>query len=410
MSSATPARAEHHRWLAAEGSRLLDFAQASATDVGFGWLDGSGRVDRSVRPRLWVNARMTHVFALGHLLGRPGAAALADHGLAALDGVFRDHEHDGWFAETGGDRTDQGKHAYEHAFVVIAASSASVADRPGATPLLEEALGVVLRHFWSEREGACRESWGRDWKAAEDYRGANANMHMVEAFLAAADATGDDAWRRRALRIAELLVDDVARRHGWRIPEHFDGAWNVLLDYNRDDPRHPFRPCGVTPGHGLEWARLLLQLAAALGGDSPPWIHEAARTLFARAVTDGWDAERGGFVYTTDYEGRTLVPERFHWVVAEAIGAAAVLSKTFEDDAYDGWYDEFWTFAEANLLDRERGSWHHELDAHNRPGARTWRGKPDVYHALQATLVARLPATPGLALALSRGHLTRDLP
>ena len=35
----------------------------------------------------------------------------------------------------------------------------------------------------------------------DDYRGLNANMHTVEAFLAASDVTGDEKYRVRAGRI-----------------------------------------------------------------------------------------------------------------------------------------------------------------------------------------------------------------
>src|SRR5512146_3295993 len=35
----------------------------------------------------------------------------------------------------------------------------------------------------------------------EPYRGANSNMHSVEAYLAAGDATGDRVWHERALSI-----------------------------------------------------------------------------------------------------------------------------------------------------------------------------------------------------------------
>jgi hypothetical protein len=34
-----------------------------------------------------------------------------------------------------------------------------------------------------------------------------------------------------------------------------------------------------------------------------------------------------------------------------------------------------------------------------------WTGKPDTYHALQATLIPRLPLTPTLAAALRDGEL-----
>lgn len=392
--------------LAAETDRLLTFAEAAALPgEGFGWLDTHGNVDRAQSSQLWVTARMTHVFGLAHLLARPGADELVDHGLAAIRGPFHDHEHGGWFGTLGAtDPGTQRKEAYPHAFVVLAAATATVAGRPGAAGLLDEALRVVEEHFWREEEGACGESWDRGWQVAEDYRGANANMHLTEAFLAAADATGDETWRGRALRICERLVDQGARDHGWRLPEHYDDTWEPLPDYNRDQPRHPFRPYGATPGHGMEWARLLLHLEAALT-TPPPWLRPAAEALFRRAVEDGWVREAGGIVYTTDFAGEPVVTDRFHWVVAEGIAAAAALWQATARPEYRAAYGRFWDYADNHLLDRRHGSWWHELDETNQPQTRTWQGKPDIYHALQATLIPRLPLSPGLAVAIREGRL-----
>src|SRR4051812_50051396 len=76
---------------------------------------------------------MTHVFSLAHLLGRPYAGPLADHGVAALAGRFRDAAHGGWYAAVGADGpTGRDKTAYEHAFVLLAASSATAAGGPRA--------------------------------------------------------------------------------------------------------------------------------------------------------------------------------------------------------------------------------------------------------------------------------------
>jgi mannose/cellobiose epimerase-like protein (N-acyl-D-glucosamine 2-epimerase family) len=386
--------------LEAEGARLLEFARGARVEGGFGWLDADGRPDPARPLQLWITTRMTHVFALGHLLGHHGCAELADHGVAAIRDTFEDREHGGWFSEVAGvgpPRTD--KEAYPHAFVLLAAASAATAGREHADALLDTVTGVVEQHFWSDAEGCCVESWDRGWSALEDYRGANANMHMVEAFLAAGDATGDAVWYRRALRIAERLVRDVAGANDWRILEHFDADWRPQPDYNRDQPRHAFRPFGVTPGHGLEWSRLLLQVRAALADDAPDWLVPAAEGLFARAVADGWQPS-GGFVYTTDLDGRPVVSDRLHWVLTEAIGAAAALGAVTGADEYERYQRTWWDFADTYFIDRQRGSWHHELDESLRPSEATWAGKPDVYHALQATLLPRVPVSPSLAGAL----------
>ena len=49
--------------------------------------------------------------------------------------------------------------------------------------------------------------------------------------------------------------------------------------------------------------------------------------------------------------------------------------------------------------------WTPELDRDNRPSTRTWAGHPDIYHALQATLMARLPVWPAIGQALAEGRL-----
>jgi mannose/cellobiose epimerase-like protein (N-acyl-D-glucosamine 2-epimerase family) len=381
---------ERPAWLADEPSRLIGFARGSRVQGGFAWLDDDGVPDPARGVPLWITTRMTHVFALGELLGEPGCGELVEHGLRALADTFEDAEHGGWLS-------DGEKRAYEHAFVLLAGSSALAAGHARGGELLDRACDVVERRFWAEEEGACRESWDAGWTRSEAYRGANANMHMVEAFLATGDALREAVWHKRALRIAERVIGREAAARGWRVPEHFSGDWVYLPDYNADRPRDPFRPYGITPGHGLEWSRLLCHLHASLV-EAPAWLLDAARGLFARAVADGWDAARGGFAYTTGLDGQPVVEERFHWVCCEAIAAAAALHDvTGSESFYARWFATACEYAEHRFVDRERGSWRHELDPSGRPSTGTWSGKPDVYHALQAALLPAAPLAPALA-------------
>jgi mannose/cellobiose epimerase-like protein (N-acyl-D-glucosamine 2-epimerase family) len=151
----------------------------------------------------------------------------------------------------------------------------------------------------------------------------------------------------------------------------------------------------------LEWSRLLVHLEAALGADAPDWLLDDAASLFATAVADGWDADgHEGFVYTTDFDGTPVVTARMHWVLTEAIAAASALYQATGDQGYADRYEQWWACAEELFIDRAQGSWHHELDASGRPASGTWAGKPDVYHAVQAVLVPRLPLAPMVAAAL----------
>jgi sulfoquinovose isomerase len=317
-------------WRAAQASRLLDFGRGAALpDGGFGWLAADGTLDRAQPCPLYINARMTHVFALAHLSGVAGAAALAASGLAALAGRYADPANGGWFSSVdfSGQVTDSGKANYAHAHVLLAASSAAAAAVPGAGAVLTTAAAAIEEHFWSDAEGCAVESWNADFTESEPYRGANSNMHSVEAYLAAGDATGNPVWHARAMSIAGRLIDTYARANAWRVPEHYDVRWQPQLDYNAGRPSDQFRPYGTTPGHSFEWARLLLDLEAAQAAP-PAWLLEAAAALFDTAVADAEGRDgHPGLIYTVDENRQPVVTARLHWVACEAVLAADALHR-----------------------------------------------------------------------------------
>lgn len=386
-------------WRHARRAQLFDVAARARRDIGFGWLDDDGEDDPTHATELWITARMTYVFSVAARLGRPGAADLAAHGVQALSTVLHDDEHGGWFDEIAPDGSvpNHAKRCYGHAFVLLAGASAVSADIAGAPDLFAEAQQVHATRFWDAGAGRCVEEWSRDWSQADDYRGANANMHSVEAYLFTADATGDPVWLERAESICRQIIDVTARQHQWRVPEHFDRDWQPVLDLNHDSPDDPFKPFGATPGHALEWARLLMQLDTALD-DGRTWRLEAAEQLFSRAVDDALDADAALLPYTTDWDGVPLVTERFHWVVAEAVQAAEVLSTATDRATYAGLAQRWWSEIAEHVIDDD-GSWRHELSATLAPSSRTWRGRPDAYHGLNALMCADLPLSPTAASA-----------
>lgn len=394
-------------WRNAEFLRLLDFGRPSRDPRGgFGWLSDEGTIEPDGPRPLFITCRMTHCYALGALRGVDGAAELATHGMLALDTVFRDADHGGWL-EDPADPTGR-KTAYGHAFVALAASSAWLAGS-GRSTVFDDILSVFERHFWND--GLLQESFAADWSHAENYRGANSTMHMTEAYLAVADAVDagkasstdtqtDALWRARALQMTERIIHGHAASNGWRIPEHFDGAWQPRLDYNRDQPTHPFRPYGATVGHALEWARLCLHQYAAGG---PDWLRDDAQALIEQAVADGWAVDGSdGFLYTTDWDGTPVVHDRMHWVLTEAVGAAEVFRLALADDRWHQQAQQWWQYAETYLVDRERGSWKHQLDADNQPTSTVWAGKSDLYHAVQACLLPDLAPTGSIARSLQQ--------
>ena len=171
--------------------------------------------------------------------------------------------------------------------------------------------------------------------------------------MAAFEATGDNTYLAMAESIASLIIEKHAAANGWRLPEHFNENWEVDRDYAGGDV---FRPYGTTPGHWLEWARLLLQLWE-LGGRRLAWLPDAAKALFGRAAAEGWNAESGGFHYTLDWTGKPHLRNRLWWPCAEGIGAAAFLNAIDGAPQYEAWYRRIWDFVAGNFIDIKNGGW-----------------------------------------------------
>jgi mannose/cellobiose epimerase-like protein (N-acyl-D-glucosamine 2-epimerase family) len=397
-------RPAHRLWLLDQARGLFDFFLPSLNPTGgFYPLDTAGRAvqgaDGQLR-HLHETTRMVHCYTMAHQLGLPGADRMIDHGMEFLWQRHRDVAQGGYFWGVGDSApVNDTKQAYGHAFVLLAASSAKVAGHPDADRLLEDITDVLLARFWDARAGAATEEYAADWSSLGDYRGQNSNMHLTEALMAAFEATGDRTYLDMATSIADLIINRHARAEGWRVGEHFNSQWQLDRNY-AGDPM--FRPAGTTPGHALEWARLLVQLWQ-LGGQQRDWMRDAAEALFVHTCAIGWDNAIGGFYYTLGWDDRPDRQDRFWWPCAEGIAAASVLRQVGGDAQFEEWYRRIWGFVAGHFIDREGGSWFPELDPALQPVARVFTGKPDLYHAVQACLIPLVPANGSVTRGLREG-------
>lgn len=380
---------------------LIAFAKGASVPEGFGFLDRFGVLEPARSPACFVTARMTFSFSIAALLDVPEARRFAEHGVASLSAEFRDAAWGGYFGSLDGTPSSARKRAYDTCFVVLGATAAATAGIPGAGDLAEQAAATLVERFWSEDDNALIESWDRKFAEPEAYWGANVNMHGLEAMLALHGYSEDVAWRDRALRIAENFINTRARSAGWWLNEHYGPEWTPLPDFNLENPNDEFHPYGMTIGHLLEWSRLLLQLESTFVAP-PAWLREAAQGLYDTAVRQGWAVDgKDGFVYTVAWDGIPVIRDRPHWVMAEAISAAAMWFRLTGDGRYADELAEWTAHAQNHFVDADHGSWHHLLDSDNRPSYAIWSGKPDIYHVLQAVLLQELPVAASLARAVT---------
>lgn len=359
------------QWLREEINSILNFYYPACidTEVG-GYIAQFDEETGEVYDRKSKHLVATSRFVVNHCIGASvtdleWCRSAAEHGIQFLQTHHRDSARGGyhWLLE-GQEPRESKRICYGHAFALLALARAAEAGIPGVESELAHLYQFLMDQFWEPEYGLCKSEYDPNWTTAAEYRGQNANMHMCEAMLAAYEATGDDQYLKRARTIAEALTVRLVGETDGLIWEHYTRDWEHDFDYNRDDPKHTFRPWGYQPGHQIEWAKLLSILARHSDAE---WLVPRAKELFDAAIAYGWDDNDGGFYYSVDLDREPLATEKYSWEIAEAIGAAAALYDVTGDTTYRTWYTDFWEYAETHLINQDRRNWYTKVTAANEP-------------------------------------------
>ena len=276
---------------------------------------------------------------------------------------------------------DTTNHAYGLAFVLLAHAQAHMAGVAGAHAGIAQTFELLERRFWEPAHGLYADEATPDWTLLP-YRGQNANMHLCEALLAAFDATSETRYLDRATLLAEHITVRQAALANGLVWEHYKADWSVDWDYNKDDKSNIFRPWGFQPGHLTEWTKLLLQLNERR---PDPTLVERARRFFDTAMHRAWDGEHGGLYYGFAPDGSICDSDKYFWVQAESLAAAARLASVTGEPRYWAAYDHLWAYAWRHFVDHEHGAWWRILRADNRKlsDEKSPAGKVD-YHTIGA--------------------------
>ena len=337
---------------------ILAFYEPNVFDANGGFfqhfLDDGSIYDAEIRHLVSSTRFVFNYVNAWQLTGRAHYRDWAAHGLAYLESHHR-HPNGHFLWQRNGERIDDGRAmAYGHAFVMLAASWALQAKIDGADDMLKNAWNLLEDYFWDAEHLAYADERDDSLAVLSDYRGQNANMHTVEALIAAYEATGDKRYLDRADQTAHQFCVVFAAAADGQIWEHYNTQWQQDWTYNIDKPDDLFKPWGFQPGHQVEWTKLLLQLDQHCPAD---WHLPVAQRLFDTAMEKGWDAEFGGLVYGYAPDGEFADAHKYFWVQAEAIAAARRLYAVTGEAKYREDYIRLWQWSWDHLIDHKHGAW-----------------------------------------------------
>jgi mannose/cellobiose epimerase-like protein (N-acyl-D-glucosamine 2-epimerase family) len=307
----------------------------------------------------------------------------ARHGLKYLQQVHYQQDTGGYAWLRNRDTIlDATNHCYGLAFVIVAGATALLAGIEEGRATLENAWNLMEAHFWDNEYGLYADEANADFSVIDPYRGQNANMHSCEAMLWAFEATQESRYLQRAATLADIITRRQAAKADGLIWEHYDSGWEIDWNYNKDNPKHLFRPWGFQPGHQTEWAKLLLILHRHQPAD---WHLQRAKELFDTALEKSWDDEYGGICYGFAPDGSVCDDDKYFWVQAESFAAAALLAQATGEQVYHDWYRRIWEYSWQHMVDHEYGAWYRILTRDNQKydNKKSPAGKTD-YHTMGA--------------------------
>uniref|UniRef100_UPI00313E81E6 AGE family epimerase/isomerase n=1 Tax=Pseudoduganella sp. OTU4001 TaxID=3043854 RepID=UPI00313E81E6 len=354
-----------------------------------------GTVYDTATRHLVSSTRFVFTYAMAARHGHPAYIHQVRHGVDFLRNAHRNPGTGGyaWLLEWRDGEAkvlDGANHCYGLAFVLLAYSHALMAGLGDARAYIDETFELMEQRFWEPQHGLYADQASADWSELDAYRGQNANMHACEAMLAAYQATRDARFLRRAEELSWNITQRQAERANGMVWEHYRSDWSVDWEFNLHDKANLFRPWGYQPGHFTEWSKLLLQLEQ-MGRQGAPlqrsssWLLPAAEKLFTLAVERAWDVENGGIHYGFAPDGAICDADKYFWVQAETLAAAAMLAERTGDAQYSELYQELWRYCWTHFVDHKYGAWYRILTADNRKYSdeKSPAGKVD-YHTMGA--------------------------
>jgi mannose-1-phosphate guanylyltransferase/mannose-6-phosphate isomerase len=263
--------------------------------------------------RMRTMARQIYAFSIAGQMGWQGPASeLVAHGLSFVEEKGR-NKSGGWAKSfrPDGSVADASEDLYDHACLLLAFAHAHRIGNPRALALGEETFSHIEARFADLDHGGYRETPGGLLP-----RRSNPHMHLLEAYLAWFDVTGERQWLDRCAPTVDLFVSRFFDADTWTIGEYFNEDWS----------QYEGEKGGWTePGHHFEWAWLLIGFAKATG---QPKLIKHARKLYASAIANGLNRATGLAYDAVSKDGFPLVRTSRSWPQTEALKAAIALDET----------------------------------------------------------------------------------
>ena len=303
-----------------------------------------------------VTARLIYSFSQLHLLGAPGTLEAAWHGFRFLTERCWDQAEGGFFhgVSAEGEPLDRAKLAYDMAYVLFGLAWLHRASGELA-PLTwaGSTMAYLDAHLRDRRRGGFRAAATAEPAEADNHpRELAAQMHLLEAFQALHQATGDSAWLARTGEMVAFILDRLIDRETGSLGEHYTADWQPApgLPGEIREPGDNFEVAWMLYGH----ARITGDARARAAADG---LHDFSRR---HGVDSAPGLLAAAFAQVTR-DGRVIKDAKPLWAQTELVKAALARLEASGDPAAAALARGHLELIFRHYLVDRRGLWRNEL-------------------------------------------------
>ncbi len=244
-----------------------------------------------------------------------------------------------------GEVRDAAKILYAQGFVIFGLSHyGRVFHEPEA---LERALAcfrAIDGRAHDALHGGYDEADDPAWLTGGGRKDTNTHIHLMEAFAALYEATGDRTARDRLEELVQLVSTRLRQPSGY-MHQQFALDWT------------PIKTPSVSYGHDLETAWLLLEAERVLG-ERTPAVEQAAAAMGIHASAAGFDEKRGGYFDHGIPGGPVVGFEKVWWAQFEALAGLWWLFRLTGDTIHLERLLATLDWIEGPARDADHGEWY----------------------------------------------------
>lgn len=366
--SASSSDFQNPEWLKNHIFQILEFYYPKCMDYEnggyFSYFLDDGSVGDFETKHILGTAKFIYMFSIGALLDSEASWCVqaAEHGLKFLQEFHLDKNNGGYYwTLKNHEVSDSTKYTTGHAFVLLAASKAYEAGIQSAKDIIEYVYELAEKHFWEPHHELYVNEINRDFTITSPYRSQQANMHMCEAMIAAYEATSDKKFLKKCYELSKSVTVKLASKSGGMIWDHYDENWQVDWNYGKES-EEDISSAAFIPGFSIQWSKLLLMLKRNFSQD---WMAIKAEYLYNTTMSKAVDNEYGGIFYSISKKGSPIDTDKYFWVMAETLGASALLASDSKEAYYWNVYTYISAYCETFFINSEHGGWHQILNRTN---------------------------------------------